>query len=193
MVAPDDEPGGAGRRPCVHRRVAEEPRAERQADAAQDGGERHVAEGRRDDDPHARREQDGPGRQREESAQRGGHALASLEAEEYRPAVAHDGEQRPGGAPDGLGPQHLRRPDGEIALRDVTEQGQHCGDGAESPEHIGGTDVAAALAPDVEASRSARDQETDRDRADEVDPDEAQRPHGQRSWSLMIARGPALR
>ena len=39
----------------------------------------------------------------------------------------------------------------------------------------------------------ARDQEADGDRADQIHDDEAQRPHGQRSWSLMIARGPALR
>ena len=49
------------------------------------------------------------------------------------------------------------------------------------------------LVADIEAARETRDEKSDRDGADQVDDNQPQRSHGQRSWSLMMARGPALR
>src|SRR5215470_10249487 len=192
VVTPQDERRDARRRRGIDGWIAEYPPAQRQRHARQDGRERDVAKGGHDDDPHDRGGHDGRRSQGEEGPEPRRHAFASLEAEEYRPAVAYDGEQRAGGSPCRIRPEDLRHTNGDESLHDVAQQGQHGGHRAERPQDVGGPDRAAALSPDVDTARGAGDQETHGDGADQVDDDETQHPHGQRSWSLMIARGPAL-
>src|SRR5215471_15343621 len=82
---------------------------------------------------------------------------------------------------------------GDVALEHVPQEG---GDGrhrAEGAQHVGGADGSAPPAADVEAPGQARDEESHRDGPDQVHDDQTERSHGQRSWSLMMARGPALR
>src|SRR5204863_335252 len=82
--------------------------------------------------------------------------LASSKSQEDGPAIAHHGQERTRRPPRRLGSQHLGHAHREVALDHVPEQGEDGGHGSQGTQHVGGADVSAALAADVETPRGAR-------------------------------------
>ncbi len=186
------EQGGQHQEQHRHRIIAEPPQRDRRHRARHQCRQRRVA-GREggcepdDAEPDRRRPE-----QAEQHADIGGDALAALELQPDRKQVSEEGAER--GDHGGLraAQRQARDGDGDGALQHVADQG--CGGEAlaAGAQHIGRADIAGADGADVAGARDFRQDQAERDRAEQVADHKRRQQHQFRRHRRSLRSGRAI-
>src|SRR5690606_9280132 len=115
--------------------------------------------------------------QPDQHAEIGGHALAALEAEPDREKMADEGAEA--GDDREVAPPAARDEHRDGALQGIEEKGESGEPLVAGAQHIGGADVAGADLSYVAHSRGARDEEAERNGAEQVAEGERCKQHWQ--------------
>src|SRR5689334_12901965 len=157
---------------------AVEPQEEDRGDACDEGRERGVAGERRDREPHEAEDEGALPGEPDQDTDIGRHALAALELEPDRKQVAEEGtEPREHGeilSAEPIGHQHRGG-----ALERVEDQRRSGESFAAGAQHIGGADVAGSDRADIPGAGEPREDEPERNRAEQIAETEGGRVIGQ--------------
>ena len=136
---------------------------------ADDAGERHVAAELEHQEPGDGGDPDRHRREAEHDTGRRGDALPAPEADEHREDVAQD-RREPARQREELRVRYLR-PEDEHRYRSLGDVHQADGNGvapSQRPIHVGGTQIPAAVLPEIDTAEQAPGEIAGRNRSDEV-------------------------
>ena len=128
-----------------------------------EGGEGQDAACEEDDPPDPESNPGRAGRRGEKNPERRGNALAALEAEPDREAVARNrtnAEREPEAHSCGIAGENGRRADGEIPFQGVEKEDENPPFFSDDAEDIRGADIFAAVPAEVNALDFACDEQT---------------------------------